>query len=69
MTEALPARAGPLVVQERVPRHARFKELLAAEGCLDKWYTFEAESTERALRNWCKENDIQLVERADEPTS
>jgi hypothetical protein len=23
--------------------YARFKELLAAEGCLDKWYAFEAE--------------------------
>jgi hypothetical protein len=44
--------------------YARFKELLASEGCLDKWYTFEAESTEVALRNWCTENDINVV--ADE---
>ncbi len=49
--------------------YARFKELLATEGCLDKWYAFETESTERALRNWCKENDIQVVESADEPTA
>ena len=41
--------------------YARFKELLASEGCLDKWYAFEAESTERALRNWCTENDINVV--------
>jgi hypothetical protein len=30
--------------------YARFKELLAAEGCLEEWYAFETESTERALR-------------------
>jgi hypothetical protein len=49
--------------------YARFKELLAAEGCLDKWYAFEAESTERALRNWCQENNIEVVESGDEPTA
>jgi hypothetical protein len=41
--------------------YARFKELLASEGCLDKWYAFEAESTERALRNWCADNDINVI--------
>ncbi len=41
--------------------YARFKELLAAERCLEEWYAFEAASTERALREWCKENEIQLV--------
>jgi hypothetical protein len=42
--------------------YARFKELLAAERCLDKWYAFEAECTERALREWCAANQIELVE-------
>ena len=42
--------------------YARFKELLAAERCLDKWYAFEAECTERALRNWCAANQIDIVE-------
>src|SRR5437762_1665252 len=32
--------------------YARFKELLASKGCLDKWYAFEAKCTERALRSW-----------------
>jgi hypothetical protein len=49
--------------------YARFKELLAAEGCLDKWYAFEAESTERALKNWCNENQIHLTERTREPSA
>jgi len=42
--------------------YARFKELLAAEKCLEKWCAFEAESTERALRHCCKANEIQLAE-------
>jgi hypothetical protein len=67
-TEELPERSATV---EGFFRHrgayARFKEFLAAEGCLDKWYAFETESTERALRNWCKENDIQVVESPDEP--
>ncbi len=41
--------------------YARFKELMASEGCLDKWYSFEVESTERALRSWCAENEINVV--------
>jgi len=48
--------------------YARFKELLAAESRLEQWYAFEAKATESALRNWCAENDIQLVERDDEPS-
>jgi hypothetical protein len=42
--------------------YGRFKELLASEGCLEKWYAFEAECTERALREWCQANEIHLLE-------
>jgi hypothetical protein len=42
--------------------YARFKQLLAAKGRLEDWYAFEATSTERALGEWCKEHQIQLVE-------
>jgi hypothetical protein len=41
--------------------YALVKELLASEGSLDKWYEFEAEATVRALRNWCTENDINVI--------
>ena len=41
--------------------YARFKDLLAAEQCLENWYAFEAECTEQALRDWCKANQIQLA--------
>ena len=49
--------------------YARFKELLAAEGCLERWYAFEAECTERALRDWCKENQIDVVENGSQQSA
>ena len=41
--------------------YARFKQLLESEGVLEKWYEFEAESVEQALRDWCAENNIECV--------
>ena len=49
--------------------YARFKELLATEGCLEEWYVFEAESTERALREWCNANEIHLVENGGQQSA
>jgi hypothetical protein len=43
--------------------YARFKDLLDSEGALERWYKYEAEATEKALRAWCAENDIHLTER------
>ena len=61
--EQLPHRyAGVEDVFRHRGAYARFKDLLATEGCLEKWYAFEAESTERALRNWCKATEIHLAE-------
>ena len=44
--------------------YARFKDLLQHRRMLEHWYEFEARETREALRAWCEENDIQLV---DEP--
>lgn len=49
--------------------YGRFKELLAARGCLEKWYAFEAASTDRALSEWCTQNDIRLIRNADGPSA
>ena len=49
--------------------YARFKELLAVEQCLEKWYDFEAECTERALREWCNANQIQLAGSDDQQSA
>ena len=40
--------------------YSRFKDLLSAEGVLEKWYAFEAEATERALKEWGEANGIQV---------
>jgi hypothetical protein len=42
--------------------YARLKDFLRREGMLEKWYAFEEEATERALRAWCEENDIALAD-------
>jgi len=41
--------------------YRRFKELLQAEGLLEKWFAFEANASDIALQDWCKENNIELV--------
>ena len=46
--------------------YGRFKELLAAQGCLDKWYAVEAESAAKALKNWCSEHEIEVRENETE---
>jgi len=45
--------------------YARFKQLLESEGVLEKWYKFEAELVEKALRGWCAENGIQFIEKGE----
>ena len=42
--------------------YARFKALLDSKGALDRWYAYEAESIEQALRAWCAENGLELSE-------
>jgi hypothetical protein len=41
--------------------YARFKSLLARERLLDAWFAYEAAETERALRGWCAQHDLQLI--------
>jgi hypothetical protein len=40
--------------------YARFKDLLQRRGALDRWYDFEANAAERALRMWCDLNSIEV---------
>ena len=41
--------------------YARFKDFLDSKDALDKWYAFEAQAQEAALREWCAENEIQIT--------
>jgi hypothetical protein len=40
--------------------YARFKDLLIHRRVLDQWYDFEAKAEEKALREWCALNSIEL---------
>jgi len=41
--------------------YAQFKEFLASEGSMNKWYEIKAENTEQAIRDWCTANDISVI--------
>lgn len=41
--------------------YRRFKELLQSQDLLEKWFTFEANASDMALLDWCKENNIELT--------
>jgi len=40
--------------------YSRFKDLLESKGLLQEWYDFENKAQEKAIRDWCKENEIEL---------
>ena len=40
--------------------YSSYKDLLERRGLLKKWYDTEKSREERALRKWCKENEIEL---------
>jgi hypothetical protein len=42
--------------------YARFKDLLARRDALAAWHDFEAKATKRALREWCEDNSIEVIE-------
>jgi hypothetical protein len=41
--------------------YSQFKELLEYRGALENWHAFEKHATERALKQWCDEREIQIV--------
>jgi len=47
---------------QRRGAYARFKDLLEREGALELWYAFEAESAEKALKQWCAENGLEILD-------
>jgi len=46
---------------------SRFKNLLRSKSALERWYDYETEAAERALRDWCRDQGIQLIERGVDP--
>ena len=41
--------------------YGRFKDMLEERNALEQWYDYENKATEKALRGWCEENDIEIV--------
>ncbi len=39
---------------------ARFKDMLEYKGALQEWYDFENSARQRALKEWCRDNGIEL---------
>ncbi len=42
--------------------YAKFKTLVVRRGVLDRWYDFQVKARERALRTWCEDNEIAVVD-------
>lgn len=40
--------------------YARYKDWLESKEILQQWYDFEAIETEKALREWCVDNEVEL---------
>jgi len=40
--------------------YSRYKDLLDEKGLLDEWYRFENERQRVALKEWCRENSIEI---------
>ena len=40
--------------------YRRFKDFLDRNGMIQRWYDYEVAAVEKALRQWCAENDLQL---------
>ena len=41
--------------------YSRFKELLEQKALLDQWHRFEDTRRSEALRQWCKDNGIDII--------
>lgn len=40
--------------------YAKFRSLLERTDFIDKWYAYETEANDKALRKWCTENKIEI---------
>jgi hypothetical protein len=42
--------------------YKKFRALLIRRNVLERWYDFESKATERALREWCELNSIEVAD-------
>ncbi len=62
VSERLPSEMGRV---QNIFRHrgaySRFKEFLDAKDLLEEWYTYEETQQKAALREWYRENNIEIT--------
>lgn len=59
--EVLPDHADAIArIFSRKGAYGRFKDFLVEIGALDRWYDYEAAATEKALREWCADNGLEV---------
>lgn len=42
--------------------YRRYKSLLESKSLLQQWYDYENKRTDKALREWCEDNDLNISE-------
>ena len=42
--------------------YSKFKDFLESKGLVKDWYAFENESQEKAVRKWCKDSEVKLID-------
>ncbi len=45
--------------------YSQYKTFLESRGLLEKWYKFEEAETDAALRQWAKDEELELYEERD----
>lgn len=46
---------------QRPGAYARYKDFLQSRDLLQSWYDYEGEATKKALRDWCKDNGVEVT--------
>jgi hypothetical protein len=41
--------------------YGKFRTLLMRRNALERWHDFQSKATERALREWCALNSIEIA--------
>jgi hypothetical protein len=62
-SEYMPEELGKVhSIFSRRGAYSRYKDLLEGKGMLENWYKFQEERETSALKEWCRENNINIKE-------
>lgn len=48
------------LIFRRKGAYSRYKDLLERKGVLENWYEYENKRQNEALKEWCRENNIEI---------